>query len=422
MGRGFSREGGAPQKYNAMTTGFLHRSFSLLLLPFLAAGLLRAAPPDLYDRFGGFTGIQREATGFFRVEQVDGRWMFITPEGHGYVALGVNHIDIFLKDQAGAMLQRLGGDQKKVEQSLFQSVRDLGFNAGGAYGSEKSQFPPGLPWVASLRYPGGEKFKMDVFDPAWQAQLRETVVRQCKGFSNDPFVLGVSFIDIPHYRNFRIHYFQTLPESAPGRKRYEDAKQAGLSDEEFMGLVADTLYGQLKAAVREGAPHHLFFGEKFQLRDAPDPVLKAVGKHVDVFCTQALVRSEQRPPEWQTFQKEAFDHEFKLTGKPMLIIDWSSPFSFGEAFECSAGLVKPEAEAAADRAKWLADAFEQPYLIGVFRCFLIGLHPNDKMLEGRGRRSCLSDDGTPFPVITESTGVANRSVLLRIYANATKDK
>jgi hypothetical protein len=38
------------------------------------------------DRFGGTLAIQREATGHFRVEQMQGRWMFITPEGHGYTA------------------------------------------------------------------------------------------------------------------------------------------------------------------------------------------------------------------------------------------------------------------------------------------------------------------------------------------------
>ena len=384
----------------------------LLLLPFEST---LGATTNQFDRFGGFTGIQREASGFFRVEQVGGRWMFITPEGHGYMALGINHIDIFLKDQADAMLQRLGGDRKKVEESLIQSVQDLGFNAGGAYGSGQQQFQMQMPWIASLQYPGGEKFKLDVFDPEWQAKLHETVVRQCRAFADDPFVLGVSFIDLPHYGNFRIHYFRTLPESAPGRKRYEEAKKAGLSDDEFMGIVADTLYAQLKAAVREGAPHHLFFGEKFQLRNAPDPVLKAVGKYVDVFCTQALVRSEHRPPEWQIFQKDGYDHEFQLIGKPMVIVDWSSFFSLSETFDTPAGTVKPEAAAAEDRARWLADACTQPHIIGVFRCFLIGLHPNDKMLEGRGSRSCLRDDGTPFPVMTESVGKANRAALQQVY-------
>ena len=386
----------------------------------LAVELAAAANTNQFDRFGGYIGIQRKATGFFRVEEVAGRWMFITPEGHGYVALGVNHIDVFLKDQAGAMLQRLGGDQKKVEQSLRQSVSEMGFNAGGAYGTEDQQFLKQQPWVATVNYPGGEKFKLDVFDPAWQAKLRETVVKQCRAFATNPFVLGVASIDLPHYGNLRLRYFRTLPESAPGRKRYEESKKSGMSDDVFLGLVADTLYTHFKAAVREGAPHHLFFGEKFQLRDAPDAVLKSAGKYVDVFCTQSLVRSEHRPPEWQTFQREGYDHEFKLTGKPMLIIDWSAPFSFGEAFDCSAGPVKPEAEAAKDRAQWLADAVAQPYLIGVFRCMLLGLHPNDKMLGDRGRRSCLRDDGTPFPAITASTGAANHEASQRVYQGKPK--
>ncbi|MEM9368168.1 MAG: hypothetical protein AAGD07_19405 [Planctomycetota bacterium] len=81
------------------------------------------------------------------------------------------------------------------------------------------------------------------------------------------------------------------------------------------GVIASTLYRLLADACDRGAPQHLFFGERFQLRDAPDEVLVAVGKHVDVFCTQALIRSPQRPPEWQLFQAERYDYERALTGK-----------------------------------------------------------------------------------------------------------
>lgn len=42
------------------------------------------------DRFGGNKAIKSNATGFFRVEEINGRWLFVTPEGHGYVALNVN--------------------------------------------------------------------------------------------------------------------------------------------------------------------------------------------------------------------------------------------------------------------------------------------------------------------------------------------
>ena len=47
----------------------------------------------MQDRFFGTDRIQAESTGYFRVEQVDGRWWFVTPDGHGFLSLGINHID-----------------------------------------------------------------------------------------------------------------------------------------------------------------------------------------------------------------------------------------------------------------------------------------------------------------------------------------
>ena len=44
------------------------------------------------DRFGGNTTLTTEASGQFRLEQLRSRWWFISPEGHGMVVLGLNHI------------------------------------------------------------------------------------------------------------------------------------------------------------------------------------------------------------------------------------------------------------------------------------------------------------------------------------------
>ena len=41
------------------------------------------------SHFGGTTRVHAEATGFFRVEAIDARWWFITPDGHGFLSLGV---------------------------------------------------------------------------------------------------------------------------------------------------------------------------------------------------------------------------------------------------------------------------------------------------------------------------------------------
>jgi hypothetical protein len=55
-----------------------------VVLPFFASVAMAQT-----DQYGGTLAIKREATGFFRSEKAADRWMFITPEGHGFIALGM---------------------------------------------------------------------------------------------------------------------------------------------------------------------------------------------------------------------------------------------------------------------------------------------------------------------------------------------
>lgn len=41
-----------------------------------------------YSKFGGYANTQVKATGFFRVEKVDGKWWFVDPEGHLFYSTG----------------------------------------------------------------------------------------------------------------------------------------------------------------------------------------------------------------------------------------------------------------------------------------------------------------------------------------------
>ena len=50
-----------------------------------------AADPAL-DAYGGWAGTTEVATGFFRTQQVDGRWWLIDPEGHPFFSNGINHV------------------------------------------------------------------------------------------------------------------------------------------------------------------------------------------------------------------------------------------------------------------------------------------------------------------------------------------
>ncbi len=43
------------------------------------------------DQYGGWTGKQFEATGFFRAEHDGERRWLVTPDGNAFLSLGINH-------------------------------------------------------------------------------------------------------------------------------------------------------------------------------------------------------------------------------------------------------------------------------------------------------------------------------------------
>lgn len=51
------------------------------------------------DRYGGWTKLRFEATGFFHASARDGIWWLVSPEGNTFISKGVNHVN-FLADDA----------------------------------------------------------------------------------------------------------------------------------------------------------------------------------------------------------------------------------------------------------------------------------------------------------------------------------
>jgi hypothetical protein len=187
----------------------------------------------------------------------------------------------------------------------------------------------------------------------------------------------------------------------------------------FCALVAETLFPVVRAACQEGAPNHLFLGEHLAVRMIPDAVLRVMAKYVDVYLAQAVEVSPQRPPEWQIFQRDRWDHEYALLQKPIVIVDWGAVFSHGAAFDYEGATIKPEREASDDAAKFITDAFDAPYIVGLFVCKLWGDHQNDaNFFQNRATRTYLKPDGTPYPYRTERLKQALHEAQSRVFAPA----
>ncbi|MEU4700880.1 hypothetical protein [Nonomuraea dietziae] len=73
-----------------------------------------------YDAYGGLKRLgRREATGYFRLEKVEGRWWFVTPDGHLFFLKGV---DAFSAEEWGYGTLYLNADGSPRE--LFEELPD----------------------------------------------------------------------------------------------------------------------------------------------------------------------------------------------------------------------------------------------------------------------------------------------------------
>ncbi|MEV1170802.1 hypothetical protein [Nonomuraea sp. NPDC049784] len=76
-----------------------------------------------YDRYGGLKSLGRHgATGYFRLEKVDGRWWFVTPDGHLFFLKGV---DAFSYDEwgYGTLYRNADGSPRDVFEELPDPAR-----------------------------------------------------------------------------------------------------------------------------------------------------------------------------------------------------------------------------------------------------------------------------------------------------------
>ena len=155
---------------------------------------------DDLDQYGGWTAIQEEATGFFRVQQVRGRWALITPEGHPFFSTGVNGIHSSgtktrdgEKPYKDAILEIYGSVEAWAEATKGR-LRTWGFNTVGAWSS--FDLFPDVPYTIILGMSGSSWLEGNIPD-YWSEDFLEIVEAEAmhlEGRVDDPFMIGY-FLD-----------------------------------------------------------------------------------------------------------------------------------------------------------------------------------------------------------------------------------
>jgi len=247
-----------------------------------------------YARYGGYKNTQAKATGFFRVEQVDGRWWFIDPEGHLFLSTGINGTP-----GGGAGFGNDGGSIR-----ANQRLDSWGVTTGG-HGRPGTVM---LQWPREVNYLG----LPDVYSPEFVKAIYAAAQRQCAARANDPLVLGYFVGNEPPW-NERESELCGLILTGP-----ETATKAALKD--FLALVdtpqrrREFVFASFRkyleilcGAVRKYDPNHLLLGIRFGGRMA-DEVMIAAG----IFDVCSINVYEYEPTKQMI-------RAARLSGRPILI-------------------------------------------------------------------------------------------------------
>lgn len=362
-----------------------------------------------FDSYGGYLAIKGTATGRFHLESIGGRHFLITPEGHGFISIGVTHTGAIGRPEqqrCDYLKEKCAGDWNIANAELISNFRKWGYNSLG-YDSHQSTrkllpyFADCYPtWVSSwlrkqIEFP-------DVFSDAWKKEARNTIERMVKTYGGNPNLIGIYWTDIPAWDLKQakrtagktwVDAIRSLPEDAPGKIRYERfrrEKGADASDEDFLVLIAREMYSYIGPLTRELAPETLIFGERYAGWALPWRVIQEAYPWIDAVSVQ---------PYASEFPAETFERLYRETGKPVMICDHQSSFNTPEHSNVMWNTLPDVASVGRAHARYLDEGFSTPFLIGYNRCQYIDRYKGGQKILKQG---LLQVDGKPYEELVDS--------------------
>jgi len=205
-----------------------------------------------YGRYGGYKSTQVKATGFFRVEQIDGRWWFVDPEGHLFLSTGIN-------GSPGGGAGFGGGNDASVGRTN-RRLDSWGMTTGGK----------DRPVTFMLRWPKGVEFlgMPDVYSPQFAEAIDAAANTQCTPRKNDPLLLGYFMGNEPPWNERESELCGMIlggPDTAT-KAKLKEFLAAGDTPARRFEFVLTSFRKYLEIvcnAVRKYDPNHLTLGIRY---------------------------------------------------------------------------------------------------------------------------------------------------------------
>lgn len=219
---------------------------------------------SMYDQYGGIkSGGQYKSTGYFRLQQIDNKWWFITPDGYKFILKGVDAASLWewgygtpLKKADGTLRQvfeelpdpdvyapayasdgngervsfvianvmkKYGSDfESKWEDITKKRLIDWGFNAFSKWTRPRNVT---FPYIQVLQDPSSLRriqWTYDVFDPRNESIIEAALITQLQSAKNDRWLIGYTYDNEAGWTTDIVKQILTYDSASPAKSAFVD--------------------------------------------------------------------------------------------------------------------------------------------------------------------------------------------------------
>jgi len=317
---------------------------------------LGKSPVPNRDEYGGFLSTSAKATGFFRVEKIDGRWWFIDPAGHYFFSDGANGIgtvsatrtagreSIFtalppanlIADPAGLapttgpsfagsasfytwnLTRRYAGPEWRKQWAALTVRRMADWGVNTFYGDpDLIAATPRQPYVITVRaWQTGQSYlgMPDVYADDFAQRVDEAAARACEPHKDDPYLIGYFLGNEPSWPGRESQLADLILEGASSATKTElknwlfNHGDTAATRNQFALRTFEKYLTIIIAAEKRHDPNHLNLGIRFG--SSPPAGVISLAKMFDVYSHNIY----QPAPD-----PARLAHFYELTGRPILI-------------------------------------------------------------------------------------------------------
>lgn len=299
------------------------------------------------NKYGSQTKLKSNATGFFHIEKINGRWWVIDPDGYLNIHTAINSLRPGTSERNKRAFDEQFGTMEKWIQTTVDSLSFYGFAGTGSWSDINSviqnnehsdkqiSYTPNLNFMSSYGKKRGGTYQLPgnigypnqcifVFDPEFKTFCDEHA-KQLEKYKGDKNLFGVfSDNELPIGKKNLEGYLTLENKKDPGylaasawlEKRGKTIEDITDNDrEEFAGYVAENYFQIVSNAIKKYLPSNLFLGSRLH-GEAKNimPVINAAGKYCDIISINyygTWTPDANLMQEWE-----------KVSGKPFMITEF----------------------------------------------------------------------------------------------------